>query len=410
MRPLLLSYGGGHAVVMIAVARELSQRGVPYDLLGLTTAYATFHRAGLPAMDVTSLVDEQLDGDALQQVKPYLPKQGHADISDTQTHAYFALGYADLTAKFGIEEAKTRLKRDGRKAFEPVSIFQRWYHSNRPSVVVATTSPRFELAALRAARRESIPSLAIGDQFLTGQADFIVSGDYADHLVLLSEEVEGNLRREGLSQPRVHLLGNPAFDSLAPRSDDAKRREKLRARLGFEGKRVLFWPLGGGRRSGSGELLLSPTQVREMLEEIAHEDSDLRYLLRPHPNWPVDVDSSNKGCMCPDDFSPEDCLLVADLVVAESSTLGLQAVLKGIPTISFGHADYNVYPRYGWASIAGNSEELRDLVIGRTLKEPPIHLRQLVGRSSALVADLIENLHTSSLKPKSSRGRSPGGD
>jgi hypothetical protein len=34
-RPLLVSYGGGHANIMIAVTAELARRGRSYDLLGV---------------------------------------------------------------------------------------------------------------------------------------------------------------------------------------------------------------------------------------------------------------------------------------------------------------------------------------------------------------------------------------
>ena len=387
-RPLLMSYGGGHANIIIAVARELTRRGVAFDLIGLTTAFAAFERAGLAPRDVTALVDPAADAAHFAAVERYLPRDTHPDITPDQTHAYFALGFADLAGRFGADEAHRLVSAHGRKAFEPVSIFVRHFARKPPSLLVATTSPRFELASIRAARHCGITSLALGDHFLVSEGAAITSGDYADHLVVLAEAVAERLRALGGPVPQLHVLGNPAFDLLAPQPQDAARRAKLRERLGLTGKRALFWPLGGAAQSGSGELLLTAGEVAVLLEPIMRDGADWRYFMRAHPNWPV-----AHGQLCPPDMSPEDCLLACDLVVAESTTLGLQALLRGIPVIAFGHADLTQYPHFGWASLAHSAAELRALVVSGDYVQPPPELAVLVGKSAARVADLIEHLH-----------------
>ena len=394
MKPLLLSYGGGHANIMVALARELDRRAVPYDLLGLTAAYGVFERAGLRPMDICALVDREADLPYLEAVGPFLPDIQHPDISAAQTRAYFGLGFADLVRRIGQTSAEKAIAQHGRKAFEPTGVFARYFEQNEPSVVVTTTSPRYELAAVRAARQAGIPAIAVGDQFLVGQSDFITGGEYADHLILLSSQVEENLRASGLRQPQVHLFGNPAFDTLAPQSDDGNRAERLRQRLGLTDRKVLFWPLGGADRAGDGEPLLRTDEVIAMLEQILGGHDEWRYLLRPHPNWPVTQPDPPRGRFCPPDMSPEDCLIMSDLVVFESSTMGLQAILKGIPAICFRHADYNHFPRYGWTSVAEDSDELRRLIETESYAQPPLELSELVGTASARTIDLVEHLHS----------------
>ena len=387
-RPLLISYGGGHANIVIALAHELERRGLGFDLIGLTTAYAAFRRAGLQPLDVTALADPGQDRVFFDAVREYLPAGHHPNITARQTHAYFALGFADLALRFGWDEAHRRTREGGRKAFEPVSIFARYFARHRPSLLVTTTSPRFEIAALRAARLCGVPSLAVGDHFLVGESGAICSGDYADHLVVLAEAVAARLRANGGALPQLHVLGNPAFDKLAAVPGDAARRAQLRAQLGVSAEKLLFWPLGGAAYSGSGERLLSAEAVMAVLEPITRRD-EWKYLLRAHPNWPVAPDVPH---LCPPDFSPEDCLLACDLVVAESTTFGLQALLRGIPVIAFGHADLTQYPRFGWASLAHSADELRALVLSGNYAHPPAELAALVGNSAARVADLIERL------------------
>ena len=387
MRPFLMSYGGGHAAIIAAVASELTRRGVSYDLIGLTTAHAAFVRAGLAPLDVTALVEPE-DEAFYAAVEQYLPSESHPDISPAQTHTYFALGFADLARRFGISEAHRIVAARGRKAFEPTHAFVRRFARKRPSLLVATTAPRFELAAIRAARLCGVPSLALGDHFLVGETPAITSGSYADHLVVLAHAVAQRLHAAGGALPQLHVLGNPAFDSLAPAPGDAARRAALRERIGCMGERLLFWPLGGAAQSGSGEALLSPQQAARALEPIM-QAGGWRCVMRAHPNWPVAADTPH---LCPPDFTPEDCLLASDLVVAESTTLGLQALLRGIPVIALGHADLTQYPYFGWATLVHTPTELQAAVLGGEYRHPPAELRALVGRATGRVADLIGQL------------------
>jgi hypothetical protein len=237
----------------------------------------------------------------------------------------------------------------------------------------------------------------VGDHFLVGEGAAIASGDHADHLVVLAESVAARLRGLGGRLPRLHVLGNPAFDALAPQPGDAARRAMLRNRLGLAGKRVLFWPLGGGAHSGSGAPLLAPGEVVGALRPIMQAAGDMRYILRPHPNWPVGPVATPGGIMCPADLSAEDCLLVADLVVAESTTLGLQALLRKVPVIAYGHADLTHYPHFGWATLVQSPGELAARVLAGDYARPPGELAALVGTAAARTADLIEQLHRAAL-------------
>jgi len=394
-RPLLLSYGGGHAKIMIALAKSLAERGVDYTLIGLTTAYAEFRRAGLQVSDVTELVNEDEDEEFIRAVRPFVAGIIHPDVEERQTVAYFALGYRALFEQFGEDEALARLRTCGRKSFEPVSVMLRYLRNRLPSVVVTTTSPRFELAMVKAARELGIPTVAIGDHFLVGEMRYIAKKNYAEHLVVLSEEIADTVRRanRGIS---VHAFGNPAFDELAPKSGDADRRADLRKCLGGEGRKILLWPLGGAAASGSGKKLLTAEEIIPLLEEICARSGEWRYVLRPHPNWPIEpikLPELINGIVCPSHFTPEDSILASDLVCAESSTMGLQALLKGVPVINYGHAEFTTYPKFGWASVANNPAELLSLVIEGNYLTPPSDLIGLVGGASTRVARLVEGLH-----------------
>jgi len=390
-RPLLLSYGGGHAQIIIAVAAEMDRRGIAYDLLGLTTAHAAFLRAGLRSQDVSALLVEDIDSGILAKAGAFTPPSDNPDVTDEQTRAYFALGYEDLVQRFGQAEADRRVAELGRKAFEPVTGFRRYLEALRPSVVVTTTSPRSELAAIKAARELGIPSVAIGDMYLVAEQEWILDGCYADHLVVMSEDVGEMLEATGRLTSQIEVLGNPAFDALAPRQGDEALRARLRSDLGIGDRTCILWPLGGAADEVMGRFLLSAEEVARFLDALCDRDPSFCFVLRPHPNWPVAPMELAHGVI-DSAMTLEESLLACDLVCVEASTVGLQAVLRGKPTVCLAFADYVLYPRYGWASEVDTLDELAELVLERRFFSPPPSLGRYVGGAAGRVVDLIASL------------------
>lgn len=387
-RPLLFSYGGGHALIIIAIARELAAQGLEFDLMGFTTAHAAFTRAGFDALDVTAMLSDDVAPDIRARGTELAPSSDHPDITQEQTDAYFILGLEDLCLRHGISEAERLVGQFGRKAFEPEFGFRRFLSAIKPSCVVTTTSPRAELAGIKAAKALSIPSIAVGDMYLIAEQDWILSGIYADHLVVMSDDVADMLGASGRLKSKIHVLGNPAFDELAPSPLDDARRTHLRSKLNVGDRSCILWPLGGAPDLVEGRRLLTAPQAAACLEEICAADRGFTYMMRPHPNWPVgDLDLPNGRI--DDELSLEDSLLVADIVCVEASTVGLQAVLRGKPTICLHFSDYVIYPDYGWASSANSTDELKRIVRERKYAPPPPRVSHLVGGAAGRVVDLI---------------------
>jgi hypothetical protein len=390
-KPLLFSYGGGHALIIISVAQELGRRGVEYDLFGLTTAYAAFEQAGLKPMDITALLDDAIPADVASRGRALAPRPDHPHITLAQAQAYYAVGYDDLCRRFGSAEADAKVQEFGRKAFEPVSAFTRLFQRLHPSVVVTTTSPRSELAGIKAAREVGIPSLAIGDMYLVAEQEWILGDEYADHLVVMSDDVGEMLQASGHLRSQVHVLGNPAFDALASQAEDAGKRRELRKRFGVGDRKLILWPLGGAADPVVGRYLLTAEEAASALEDICRQDPTYCYIMRPHPNWPVGpmdllhgwVDSS---------LTVEESILAADLICVEASTVGLQAVLTGKAVVCLRFADYVLYPDYGWATKADTVEELREIVLKNRYFAPPQSISRYVGGATQRVADLVVKL------------------
>ena len=322
LAPFLVSYGAGHAEIMIRVARELRERGHSPTILGLTTAYAQFRRAGLDALDVTALLRPR-HRRFLQEARSLSLNASHPDVSGDQSVAYFAIGLADLADQHGDEEARSIVEELGRKAFLPIRTFEEYFEATRPDVVVTTTSPRFELAAARAARRAGVPSLAVADLFLIHERKYVADPSYADAVALLCEQVRIELGELGMEPRRLHVTGNPAFDALADPLLTSRRGE-LRARLGFDNEdRVVLWPGAASQRSPLYERhCLNPDQALYHLEEFCVRTPAWRYIFRPHPNAPLPDGRVSANGLVDSSLTAYEALIAADGVVVELAPWG----------------------------------------------------------------------------------------
>ena len=398
LRILMASYGGGHAAMIAPVARELRARGAEVDLIGFTTARAYFERVGLPAGSAISLLDPVAAHDApfREAAQPYMGLDCHADIRPEETEAYFTVGLRDLAERIGLEAALDSVRAMGRKAFEPVSAFERYIVRTRPDVVVSTTSPRFELALLRAAQRVGAPSLALGDLFLLDERRWILSGDFADHLAVISPTVAEALIRDGLTGTQLHVTGNPAFDPLAPKPDDEDRRRSLRARLGLADRTIILWPVAArpGAVASDGRPYALPVEVVAAMERICARDPNFAYLLRPHPNSPFEMpDGARNGVLDLGLLTPEEALLVSDVVAVEVSTMGLQAALLNKPVVCVAFARDAGFPEYGLAAAVDNLDEAIEMIAERRYQPPSTTWAMPpLGEATRLTADLILRL------------------
>ncbi|MEM9271093.1 MAG: hypothetical protein AAGA78_19405, partial [Pseudomonadota bacterium] len=340
---LMCSYGGGHSKVIIPLAKALLDQGFQVDLIGFTTAYQEFLRAGLPARSVETMLDPSADAEYLEMARRLAPKTGHPNITERETLAYTALGLRDLALAHGAEEAEALFKARGRFVFEPVESAKRALAASAPDLVIATTSPRMELAFLRAAKAMGLPNLAIANQFIIDERAWVLSDTYADHLAVMCQEVAESLGPENTLPFSVQVTGSPAFDPLAELSGDTARRETLRKKLGIAPDEVvLLWPLNNATAARTGEAFVPPEKLVEVFENLCLANPRLRYILRKHPNSP---DAAPKGMVRGlfdrGEMSMGESLLVADKLCGEMSTVLLEGMLLGKPVACYGFTDYS---------------------------------------------------------------------
>lgn len=395
---LMASYGGGHAAIVAPVAAELRARGVEVDLLGFTTARAYFERVGLSCGSAIALLDDSEEADAPYRtiVRERFNLGYHADITTAEAEAYFTVGFRDLAELFGLDEAILRVERMGRKAFEPIGAFSRYIGRTQPDIVVSTTSPRFELAVLRAAKKMGVTSLSLGDLFLLDEREWILSGDFADHLAVISSTVSEALTKDGLRGTRLHVTGNPAFDPLAGLANSGVRRQQLRSDLNLDGRTVILWPMAGqpGTCSADGRPYALAEEVAAAMEQVCSRDPRFAYIIRPHPNAPLVMpENSPNGILDAGLLTPEEALMVSDVVAVEVSTMGLQAALAGKPVVCVGFAKEAGFPEHGLATAVEDLDQAVDLISRQAYSTPPADWASPpIGEATQRVSNLILEL------------------
>jgi hypothetical protein len=96
----------------------------------------------------------------------------------------------------------------------PSAFLGRILDALEPGVVVATSTPRSEEAAIRAAVARRIPTLAMVDLFAPPSEPFLARPVHADRITVVSEEVRERFLRSGRGADQVAVAGSPDFDSL----------------------------------------------------------------------------------------------------------------------------------------------------------------------------------------------------
>jgi len=150
---LFVAYGGGHINALLPVIRVLSK--IPdynIEVLGLTTAAAILEKEGIPYFGFRHLITED-DKSALSWGEKLAKDTNHQSVTHEETVAYLGLSYMDLINRLEKDEAERLYAEKDRKAFLPLSVTEKLFEKIRPDLVVATSAPRTEQAAILAAQK-----------------------------------------------------------------------------------------------------------------------------------------------------------------------------------------------------------------------------------------------------------------
>jgi hypothetical protein len=269
----------------------------------------------------------------------------------------------------GEEGARRRYRELGRRAFFPVDFMTAVLREMQPDVLVTTNTPRTEGAAIEAAVRLGVPALTMVDLFVEPSNQFCHRAVYADRIAVLSEGVKRSLESAGIGAQRIVATGNPAFDTLAS-PDMLRQAQEIRRRLQWQDRRVILFAghvedMPGTPPEWHGQGFGKEVQRRLQEWVLGHPEDAL--VVRHHPSeshlYPPLPAHDRMYSSVPSGEPLHPVLLAADVVVVQTSTVGLEAALAGrrVLCLKFAPSVRSMSNNYVDLGLAEGVESFADL-------------------------------------------------
>lgn len=393
--------------MMVPVAQELQKRGYELTFLALTTAAPVAKAAGF----------EQLGfRDFLFLAPPQSIAFGEqlcADQSDggpvplAESVAYHGVCFAELVGTYGEEEAKDRYSKYGRQCFLPVEFMETVVNYVEPDIVIATSAPRTERAAIIAAGKSNVSSICMVDLFAISESEWVARPGYSDRVCVLNSAVAERLVANGRDAMEIVVTGNPAFDGINSRTT-RENGARLRERMGWgqtEGLTILLasqvepevHPVSG--ETGDPQL---PRQIEQKLRRAVARERGLRLVVRYHPSERVEYQAAERVFLSTTSDPLHPLLHAVDLVCTTASTVGLEGWIAGKPVVTVENSvtrPFAPFSEMGIAKGVASPEELAEYVEGLAACPPEFPLPEqrepeegLGSNSAQGVADVVDKL------------------
>jgi len=368
---LLVAYGGGHVAMLAPIFRALKASGYPVTFLALTTAGKFLDNLNIPYIGYKDLPGAN-DADAQaygRQLASAIPPGG--PVPESETIAYLGLNYRELVKLHGAGRAESLYAEKGRQAFLPAGLFESWFMELKPSLVIATNSPRSEQAAILAAKKKGIPAICAIDLFGLQEIQWIGNPGYANKICVLNEDVRQMLLKKGRKPEEVVVTGNPAFERINSVEAHAAGIALRKSRNWNDELKTILWasqiePVQHpfAPRRGDPEL---PRRIENQLRNFVSHHKGFRLVVRYHPSEQVCFrEGQDRVELSPRDEDLAALLHAVDTVVVTSSTVGLEAYIAGRQVISVDcsiFTDDAPYSRMGIASGVSKVENLDELLL-----------------------------------------------
>jgi hypothetical protein len=389
---LMICYGGGHMKVIAPLYEPLSRR---YDIevLALTVAKNYMLENGIPAIGFSSF-DFLKTEDILHAGKLLADNiPGSSNVDPIETQVYLGASFNDLVDEIGLEAASDRYKLMGRAAFLPVRTLEKIIRHLNVDLVITTNAPRAEKAALIASRALDVDNLCINDNlWLVSGIDAFKKG-LVDHLCVISQGVKDSVMEQtDMQADTIHVTGTPVFDSL----------KKIKRSRMHSIPRVLLadCDLPVTDPFSPGIVCKNPNYAQEVrfeLNKLASKGA-IELIFRPHPNQVNDYVNYPYALVSHSHESLHDLLKGIDIVVTDTSTVGLEAKVMGLGLVSLENTVYSTIESYARAGLSTGIEDPVNLEVAifkefSELKNPTTKQHELysglaVNNISSLV-DLI---------------------
>lgn len=358
-RPVLfVSYGNGHIAKVEPVVQSLRAQGIECIVLALTLGYKQALVRGLHPIgyrDLLHLVDSDR---ALARGRRLWPDNMHPDVDEFESIAYLGINYLEWEESLGSEVAERRYQQVGRRGFSPVNTMGRVLDWLQPGVVISTSSPRSEQAAIEAAVMRGIPTLTMLDVFANPHDTYLHHAVYADRITAPSRLAARQLAEANIEPARIRVTGCPAYDYLRDCSH-ATDGAALKERLGWTGLSVLLWAgTMEAERPGIPQEFIGTglcERVESRLREWVRRRSDVALIVRYHPTqyhlYQVGLAQDRVYVSQPLQDPLPAQLHAADMVLVQTSTVGYEAAVMGKRLLNLAFSPTVIETAYDFAKL-----------------------------------------------------------
>ena len=347
-RALFVTYGASHIAKVAPVVRALERLGVECLVMALTTGFEKARQFGLAPLGYKDFLHLVRDATAVCRLGESLASGNtHPEVGTFESACYLGINYSEWIAEVGAVGAALRYAQRGRRGFLPTRFMSKVLESLQPGVVVATSTPRSEQAAIGAAIARGIPTLTMVDLFAPPSDPFLNRVCHADKITVVSEEVRQRFINTGLGPDQVVVTGSPDFDGLYnPRC--AQQAAEFRKLMRWTGLQVVLWAGIMEKTDSTLPLEWAGTglgiQVEQKLRQWVASDPANALIVRYHPSeyhhFPAQGEQPRVYVSPSGAESVQHLLHASDVVINQVSTVGFEAALLGKRTLHLGFSDW----------------------------------------------------------------------
>ncbi|WP_022818997.1 hypothetical protein [Fusobacterium russii] len=333
----LTCYGGGHSEIIKEVYKKLIKiKDTEIVILALTTSKYKFEQEKVPYKLIIDYYDEIEDRGIYELGKKFcLEKNIDISIGEKETYLYHGYALHELEKKYNKEKIEEGFNKFGRAIFLPIQFMEKVLKKESPDLVITTNSPRYEKAALIAAKNLGITSLSVEDlfgveykQLTLDIASFFGNVNYntiyGNYLCVLADEAKKNLNIEKTNE--IFITGNPIFDKTIKFFNKINGVENILS----EKKTLCFLTQNYPEK----------IKILDNLIKIINK-KDFNLIIKIHPNEDkeeylkiVESLTRNKDKIFIETENLYENILKSDIILTVDSTAALEAAILDKPIIA----------------------------------------------------------------------------
>ena len=344
---LFVSYGGGHINIINEVIKEIIKyKNIDFKVLALTTAYdksvSLFSNKYIKKIsDYKDLFKKDIEKinyyGSLILEDNYNASSG---ISKEDTLIYLGLSMFELVQTHGEQKAFDLYNKKKRQAFLPIKNMKKILEYEGISLVVTTTSPRFEEASLIAANELGIETIQILDLF--GE---LYPLPRANHIICMNSYISESLKKQGLIENKYYHFGQPAIEKTVKNILSVDKLQ-TKNKLGLNNNKVLLYatqrPIICNEDFSYYDFAGYETINDNIFSifEFLYEKYDINIIVRLHPNEDFNdykkwFDKYNFVQYINNKCNLEESLAICDVLLNQASTVSVEAISANKDVFTF---------------------------------------------------------------------------